>query len=750
MNWERSRERSQPTGGSGSVVSWVRAADPGRTDVSRLKKSLVAIASLTLMVGLAPGAAAGSSNRPDHAANSAEQANEQVVGTPSWSRHLQKQVEDSGWDLVWSDEFQGNTIDDSKWEHEVNCWGGGNNERQCYTDRGKNSFVRGGLLNIVAHQEQFTGPALQDDHPDYPGGDKTQDYTSARLRTKGKFDFRYGRVDVRAQVPGGQGMWPAIWMLPTDWVYGEWPASGEIDIFEAVNLARDDFAGWGDVIHGTLHYGLQWPQWSPHGASKYLDENPANDFHIYSIEWEPDEIRWYLDGEHWQTQRSDGWWNHIWGGQETGFHTPNDRAPFDENFHILLNLAVGGDWPQDPDPTDADWPNGREMLVDYVRVYECGDGPESCSITNPDVAVNSAANGPGINAYSVYDGGVQTLEFDVDGVGAVENTPVPGSFAFPGVSVDSNPGPDGWAVDFGLTGGPLEWGASIGNVFLTAQDMGGVDGVLNGLRLAGGTGWTNNGELEFDLTVNSIAEDTRLYVKMDSGYPLVGFVEIDPPAAGTTEHVAVRISELLSTWNPWEAPLDASNINNLFVLEATGPASVVIDGIELSCAYNTEAPDWQADKTCELAPRVPIGSDEEIHIDNVVIEPATGFGNGDFEAGLDGWTNWIGNGGAAAIDVTDGYAKIAIEERGQATWSIQFFQEFALEPGTYNLSFDARSTVDRVIDVSVEDANFVHYEELGSIRPALTGEWQQVTGSFTVWEGAQPTAFLKFLVGAEP
>ena len=224
-------------------------------------------------------------------------------------------------------------------------------------------------------------------------------------------------------------MWPAIWMLPTDWVYGGWPSSGEIDIVEGVNLGI-----WGDEVHGTLHYGLPWPQWENHGQTLYMGENPADDFHVYAVEWEADEIRWYVDGVHYQTQQSSGWYNYIWQGQDHGFGVANPRAPFDQRFHLIMNLAVGGDWPGAP---DTGWPEDREMLVDYVRVYQChqpdikprrhqvGYEGRGCATVDPAVQVHADIGTPGINEYTLYGDGPATLDLEVNGE-QVQNTPVPG------------------------------------------------------------------------------------------------------------------------------------------------------------------------------------------------------------------------------------------------------------------------------------------------------------------------------------
>jgi beta-glucanase (GH16 family) len=245
-----------------------------------------------------------------------------------------------GWELVWNDEFDGDTIDFDKWEHEVNARGGGNNELQYYTDRSQNSRVKYGLLTIQALKETFTGP------------EGTREYTSARLRTKNRGDWKYGRFEIKAKLPYGQGLWPAIWMLPTDWVYGGWAASGEIDIME---LVGHDPA----TVYGTLHYGGAYPDNVYTGASYKLGfGNFALDFHVFALEWDATEIRWYVDDSLYQVQRE--WYSH-------GNDYP---APFNQRFHLLLNVAVGGNWPGNPDNTTS-FP--QKLEVDYIRVYQKTD-----------------------------------------------------------------------------------------------------------------------------------------------------------------------------------------------------------------------------------------------------------------------------------------------------------------------------------------------------------------------------------------
>ncbi len=245
-----------------------------------------------------------------------------------------------GWTMVWQDEFDGKAVDLSKWSYEVNGQGGGNNELQYYTDRPENSYIEDGQLVIEARKEQYTGP------------DGTRSYTSARMVTRKNGNWKYGRFDIRAKLPYGQGMWPAIWMMPSESAYGGWAASGEIDIMELLGQESNK-------VYGTLHYGDVWPDNTHSGTSYTLAQGDfSHSFHIFTLEWEPGEMRWYVDGQLYQTQ--------------TEWYTKNGifPAPFDQKFFIILNVAVGGNWPGNPDHTTL-FP--QRMFIDYVRVYTKAD-----------------------------------------------------------------------------------------------------------------------------------------------------------------------------------------------------------------------------------------------------------------------------------------------------------------------------------------------------------------------------------------
>ncbi|KAJ9454149.1 Glucan endo-1 [Diplonema papillatum] len=273
---------------------------------------------------------------------------------------------EAAWQLVWSDEFSGTSIDSDKWNHEVNCNGGGNNEQQCYTSSSSNSWVSNGVLTIKA----------------MPATGQTLPYSSARLNSKNNGDWTYGKFEARIKLPSGQGSWPAFWMLPTDNDYGIWPLSGEIDIMEAVNLK----VGGERNVLGTLHYGNPWPN-NKHSGTAYLlpnGANPADGYHTYAVEWEEGEIRWYIDGTHYQTQQRstanyDSNGNPVSLKHRGWFHQVNGKptfadSPFNKKFHLLLNFAVGGDWPSNVNDKGIDataFTNGQFMYVDYVRVYQC-------------------------------------------------------------------------------------------------------------------------------------------------------------------------------------------------------------------------------------------------------------------------------------------------------------------------------------------------------------------------------------------
>ncbi|MBK1811249.1 carbohydrate binding domain-containing protein [Clostridium sp. YIM B02505] len=256
----------------------------------------------------------------------------------------------SDWSLAWNDEFDGsgtnvdtNGVNLDKWgyqngtgaEYGIDGWG--NNEKQYYQK--ENIKEQNGNLVIEAKPEAKNG--------------KT--YTSGRLWTSPTFSQRYGKFEARMKLPKGQGFWPAFWMLPKNSEYGTWASSGEIDIMEARGREVDK-------VDGTIHYGKPWPNNKATGASyNFPAGQDITGFHTYSLEWEPGEIRWYVDGILYQTTNN-------WFSQSEGQPDKNAYpAPFDKSFYIVLNLAVGGSYDAGKEPSSSDFP--AKMEVDYVRAY---------------------------------------------------------------------------------------------------------------------------------------------------------------------------------------------------------------------------------------------------------------------------------------------------------------------------------------------------------------------------------------------
>lgn len=284
---------------------------------------------------------------------------------------------DSGWSLVWADEFDGDRLDRSRWSPEVSCWGGGNEELQCYTDRPNNIQVADGVLRLIARPETWTGPNLPPERRADADEVRTQAFTSGKIRTRGLAAWRYGRFSARMKLPGGQGTWPAFWMMPSEDHYGPWPLSGEIDIMEAVNLGAPCQACGGEGresrVQGALHFGSPWP------ANKFLVQrttlpgrvNPMDGYHTYTVEWGEGRIDWYVDGLQYFRLTSDDWYTDS--PRAAGIAT----APFDRPHYLILNLAVGGRLSVQNNARGVDhaaFP--AELLVDWVRVYGCETDPD--------------------------------------------------------------------------------------------------------------------------------------------------------------------------------------------------------------------------------------------------------------------------------------------------------------------------------------------------------------------------------------
>ena len=519
------------------------------------------------LVGCGGGSGGGGGKKSSSIATSASVSS--IASSSSSEATSSSSVAPAAWTLVWSDEFDTETIDPAKWDHEENCWGGGNDEQQCYTTQETNSFIEDGVLKIVAIKEDFTGP----DDPEGTGDvDATLPYTSARLRTKNLAEWTFGRFEIRAKLPSGQGTWPAIWMLPTNSPYGGWAAGGEIDIMEAVNLKTETMVDGvlqppEAAVHGTLHYGRVYPGRVQSGASYTLPDgiNPADDFHVYALEWEDGEIRWYVDGVHYATQRETGWYSqYVVDGVLTDAPV---GAPFDDQseFHLLLNVAVGGSWAASANNTGIDetvFP--QTMEIDYVRVYECSASPttgQGCATIGDDPEIVSGNTRPVLVGGSFAPLPLFTMYGDSLATGLRIDRYTPSAVTYSQVD-ESGRGKVLRIVKTGATG----------NLFFNIT---GTPGNLSH--------WTAQGKLKFDYKVNSKVDGANLLIKIDSVWPSVSDVTITNPTVGTWTSFSIDVSDLLDNGNSLQQP-NSANINaitNIFVVEPTNTMDVSFDNIRL-------------------------------------------------------------------------------------------------------------------------------------------------------------------------
>jgi beta-glucanase (GH16 family) len=493
------------------------------------------------------------------------------------------------WELVFEDNFDGTTLDASKWNIDEgdgcpDLCGWGNNELQVYS--ADNISVANGVLRIEGRQEADSS------------------YTSGRLNTKGKFDFQYGRVEVSARIPSGQGTWPAIWLLHSDpTIYGPWPLSGEIDIMEAFNYG----VGGNQSTKSTTHYGLPIPPFDGTGSTTDLSANADTSFHEYALEWERGRIRFFVDGQHFQTQIVDEYWTYY-PADDDGLYDPFgpytlglEDAPFDQAFHLLLNFAIGGNPVGDPDASTV-FPQAME--VDYVRVYECANSnPESrrgCGTADASVEVLSDHDGGPLEGANTAKPYIEMLELFLDGPETVTltvgeetgtNTLQVDGFTGDGATVVSDPAavdpddPENVVWQVAISGG-------VANVFLASEDL--TDDTLldTGFDVSGsGLGGDPVGEIVFDMLVNTVSDDATIVVKLDSGFPNAGEVvlPLSEVAVGEWKTYSIKFEDLVA--NPGFVEccggqgVDLENVVNPFVFEVTtGSVDVYLDNIRITNA----------------------------------------------------------------------------------------------------------------------------------------------------------------------
>ncbi len=470
-----------------------------------------------------------------------------------------------GWELIWSDEFDGVALDASKWTIQTGDGtaegipGWGNNELQSY--QAANVSVADGVLVITARKEDSG-----DGHA----------YTSGRLTTAGKLDLTYGRVEASIRAPAGEGLWSAFWMLPTDSAYGGWAASGEIDILEVFSRDPRPFA------QAALHYGMAWPL-NTFDHKRYWGVDPADGFHLYAVEWDEEKIRWLVDGEHFHTVRRHTFWNYYRDTRTNAHVSGGVSAPFDRPFHLLLNLAVGGNLPGPP----AAGALPGELEVDYVRVYRCGVNVSTgvgCGglLDRTSAAVTPPAPADVYRAvYDLYVDAAGPLRFpnsedrvtldlaadDADGALAIAEV----------LRADR-----GMVIDVATLSG--------GSLAIRPADE--LRQTLFGMGSASATG-DFAGELQFDLFVFTEGTDaaSSLRVKLDSGFLEAGAVDLQFARLTSEEWttVTVQIDDIVrNPARPGGNPVDLDRVRTLFALETTSFARFQIDNVRLICGHVTQ------------------------------------------------------------------------------------------------------------------------------------------------------------------
>ena len=494
---------------------------------------------------------------------------------------------------VFEDNFDGTSIDPNRWNVITGdgcpeLCGFGNNEEQVYS--ADNISLADGVLRIEGRREADSS------------------FTSAKLDTKGKFDFRYGRIEVSAKLPGGQGIWPAIWLYHSDpTVYGPWPLSGEIDIVEGFNLGVNG----NTAVRSTTHYGLPTLPFNGTGSAFDDGTDPTQGFREYAVEWERDKIRFFVDGVHFQTQTSDDWYTYF-PADEEGFYDPLGAfktgprdAPFDQMYHLILNLAIGGNPVGSPDGTTA-FP--QVMEIDYVRVMECvnanPDTGRGCGSGDVNIVPLEDNDGgpladvetaqPYIERLDLYEDAPAVLTLSAGGVES-SNTLVPDGFTGDGATVISDPlfqDPD----DAENTVWRVEISGATSNVYLGSEVFDDESSVLKtGFNFSdnrlGGEGGDGVGELAFDMKVNSLSDGANIVIKIDSGFPNVGEFTLptDEIAVGEWKTYSVKFSDLVA--NPGFVDccggtgVDLAAVINPFVLEVQGgSADLYLDDIYVTNA----------------------------------------------------------------------------------------------------------------------------------------------------------------------
>ncbi|MCR2823116.1 carbohydrate binding domain-containing protein [Lederbergia panacisoli] len=722
--------------------------------------------------------------------------------------------EDSDWSLVWEDNFDGNELDTTKWsidtgngfENPDGSWnpGWGNNELQYYDEN--NVKIENGKLILEGRKE-----SISDNHGTYQ-------YTSGKILSRGKFSKKYGKIEAKMKLPKGKGFWPAFWMMPEDDVYGGWAASGEIDIMEGKGSIPNK-------VGGAIHYGGGWPN-NTYTAKDYeFSSGDITDFNVYSLEWEPGELRWYVNGELYQKLNN---WNSTGTGNAAKYSYP---APFDQEFFIILNLAIGGHFDGNPDGS-TEFPG--QVEVDYVRVYEL-TGRDYLQPVEPGFDVEELPDNAkkAIDGNYIYDNafekGFTTItnsseldnkwdymnwnlvymnDFAGNASASVENldgTPFakvninqPGSQSYSvqliqnvtlgkgrwyklsfdaksnanrNVNLKFGGGPErGYTAyaptpDFALTNDVQSYEMK----FQMQHDTDAAARLEFNMGLNANTVWIGNAVLEEIDPVDPYNEDApkkplsngnHIYNgTFDQGRldrmtywnlhtdGAVAKASVDPDKRelkveitdGGSSNQAIKVVQkglnLLSN-DEYELTFNAraESLKDIQVALLNEDGTVNFSGsqrISLTTAMEEKTLRFTMPDVTDVKGQLVFllgGNNSHVYLDDVKLIRLTNkndqltlndifpLKNGDFSKELEHWTKHIqgdfdGHGSSGTLQVEDGQAKFTIRNVGYNPWDLMLIQEgMNLKKGnTYVVQFDAKSTVDRTMEIVVENASYTRF-----------------------------------------
>ncbi|WP_423190379.1 Ig-like domain-containing protein [Alkalibacterium sp. f15] len=600
-----------------------------------------------------------------------------------------------GWDLVWNDEFDGDELDESKWNYDTGyylnddpgTWGWGNNELQHYTDSEENVFLEDGKLNIVA----FEDPASFPEDPD-----RIAPYSSGKITTKDKFTFEYGRIDFSAKLPAVTGAWSALWMMPNDDVYGGWASSGEIDVMEARGRVPESTSG-------ATHFGGEWPANTYIEGSQTFEDGGRidTDYHVYSLIWEEDHLSWYVDGEFFFKVSKEQWFSAA--------ARENPLAPFDQEFYVIMNLAIGGWFDGGRVPDAEDLP--ATMQVDYVRVYS---EPEPVQVPVTGVNLNRS------EVELTSDGQRTSLSATVSPSNAT-NKKVTWSSSDESVATVSASGvvtavANGTATITVTTedGEQIDTATVVIDIIpqLTLDQM---FPLKNGTFGDGLTHWSAWNWTDHDEFINQVE-----VVKSKAEIAIPAF---DASGAGA-EKDAVQFKQSgiqLYENEEYLVSFDAHSTmsREMGLVLQNGEAERMFEkNLSLSEESQRYTYSFKATSDEEVELNFLLGQyadygEHTVTIDNVALEiknPAVNqIKNHSFTNGTTSW-DMFSDVGASSV-VIDEEQQITIPSLGNEFWSIQFSQMgLRLEESkSYRLVFDMSSSIGRKIDAIVESTNYDKY-----------------------------------------